>query len=52
MTDNIIQHLTPIDVFEYHVVVMLVDDHFAHAANVGMVEEHGESRFANGTNFL
>ena len=46
MADDIIQHLSTVDVFENHVVVVLVDDHFAHSANIRVVEEHGEGGFA------
>ena len=34
MTDDVIEHLTAVDILKDHVVVMLMDDHFAHAANV------------------
>lgn len=38
MADDVVEHLTAVDVFEYHVVVMLVDNHFSHAADVRVVE--------------
>lgn len=41
MADYVVEHLTAAHVFEYHVIMMLMDDHFAHAADIGMVEEHG-----------
>lgn len=41
MTDDVVEHLTATHVLEYHVIVMLMDDHFAHTADIGMVEEHG-----------
>ena len=52
MTDDIIQHLTSIDILENHVIVMLVDYHFSHATYVGVIEKHGKGRFAKGPNLL
>ena len=40
MADNVIQHLTSADILGDHIVVMLMDDHLAHAADVRVVEEH------------
>ena len=40
VADDVVEHLTPVHIFEDHVVVMLMDDHFAHAADVWMVEQH------------
>jgi len=37
VTDDVVQHLSSVDVFENHIVVMLVDDHFPHAANIRMM---------------
>ncbi len=37
MADDVIEHLTAVDILKDHVVVMLMDDHFAHAANVGVM---------------
>lgn len=37
MTDNIVQHLAPVDILEDHVVMVLVDDHFPHPTDVWMV---------------
>lgn len=52
MADDVIKHLTTIDIFENHVVVMLVNDHFSHSAYVWMVEEHRECCFTKGTDLL
>jgi hypothetical protein len=52
MGDDVVEHLTAVDVFEDHVVVVLVCDEFAHAAYVGMVEEEGEGSFADGADFF
>lgn len=40
MANNIIEHLTAIDVLGHHVIVMLVDNHLAHAADIWVIEEH------------
>ena len=52
MTDDVVEHLAAVNVLEDHVVMVLVDDHLAHAADVGMVEEHRESCFPECTNLL
>jgi hypothetical protein len=52
VTDNVIQHLATVDVFENHVVVMLVDNHFPHAADIGMVEQHRERSLSHGSDLL
>ena len=41
VADNIVQHLAAIDIFEDHIVMMLVDDHLSHPTDVGVVEKHG-----------
>ena len=46
VTDDVVKHLATVDVLEDHVIVVLVNDHLAHAAYVRMVEEHGEGRFS------
>ena len=43
MADDVVEPLTTIDVFKDHVVVMLMDDHFAHAADVWVVQQHRKS---------
>lgn len=40
MTDDIVEHLATIDILEDHVVVVLVNNHLAHATDVGVVEKH------------
>jgi len=40
VADDVVEHLAAVDVFENHVVMMLMNDHLAHATDVGMVEEH------------
>ncbi len=52
MTDDVVEHLAPANVLEDHVVVVLVDDHLTHAANVGVVEEHRQRGLADGANLL
>lgn len=52
VADDIIKHLTAVDIFEDHVVMMLVNNHFAHSADVWVVEEHREGSLAEGADFL
>jgi len=52
MADDVVEHLTTVNVFENHVVVVLVDNHFAHSADVGVIQEHGEGGLAEGSDFL
>ena len=52
VADDEIEHLPAVDVFEHHVVVVLMDDHLAHAADVGVVEEEGEGGLAQGADLL
>ena len=37
MTDDIVQHLTTIDILEHHVIMMLVNDQFTHAAYIWVI---------------
>ena len=41
VADDVVEHLAATHVLEHHVIMMLMDDHFAHAADIGMVQEHG-----------
>ena len=52
VTDDVVQHLASVDILEHHVIVMLVDYHFSHAAYVGVIEKHGEGGFTKSANFL
>ena len=52
VTDDVVQHLTSIDILENHVIVMLVDYHLSHATYVGVVEKHRKGGFAKGSNLL
>lgn len=52
MADDIIEHLTSIDILENHVVMMLMNDHLSHTTYVGMIEEHRKSGFTYCSNFL
>ena len=52
VADDVVEHLAPADVLEDHVVVVLVDDHFTHAADVRVVEEHGQRRLAESADLL
>ena len=48
VADYVVEHLASIDVFENHVVVMVVDNHLSHATDIRVVEEHGKCRFPEG----
>ena len=37
VADDIVQHLSAVDIFENHVVVVLMNDHLPHATDVGVV---------------
>ena len=52
MADDVIEHLASVDILKDHVVVMLMDDHFTHAADVGVVEQQGEGGLAESADFL
>lgn len=44
VTDDVVQHLPPVDVLEHHVVVVRVHDHLPHPADVRMVQQHRQRR--------
>ncbi len=52
VANNVIKHLTTVDILKDHVVVVGMDNHLPHAAYIRVMEEHRERRFANGSNFL
>ena len=52
MANNVVEHLTTVDILEDHVIVVLVNDHFPHAADVRVVKKHGKGSFPKSTNFL
>jgi len=52
VTDDVVEHLTTVDIFEYHVVMMLMDDHLTHAADVRVMEEHGEGGLTESAYFF
>ena len=39
VADDVVEHLAAVDALENYVIMVRVNDHFAHAADVGMVEE-------------
>ena len=45
--DDVIEHLTTVNELEDHVVMMCVDDHLPHTADVGMVQEHRNGRLSH-----
>lgn len=52
MCDDVVEHLAAVDVLEEHVVVVLMDDHLAHAADVRMVQQHRQRRLAQRADLL
>ena len=52
VADDVVEHLASADVLEDHVVVVLVDDHFTHAADVRVVEENRQRRLTEGADLL
>ena len=52
VTDDVVQHLTAIDILENHIIVMLMDYHFSHATYVGMIKKHGERSFAKSSDLF
>lgn len=52
MADNVIQHLATVHVLEDHIIVVLMDDHFSHAADIRVVKKHGKGGFAKSPNLL
>ena len=46
MSDDMVQHVFAIDVFENHTVVVLMNDQFSHATYIWMMQEHGDCRLA------
>ena len=52
VADDIVEHLPAVDVLKHHIVMVLVDDHLAHAADVGVVEQLGQRGLADGADLL
>lgn len=52
VADDVIQHLPTVDIFEYHIVVVLVHNHLSHSADIWVMKKHGQCGFTEGTNFL
>lgn len=52
MADDVVEHLTAIDVLEDHVVVVVMDDHLAHSADVRMVKQETKGCFTERSHFL
>jgi hypothetical protein len=46
VADDVVEHLSAVDILGDHVIMVGVDDHLAHAADVRVVEEHGERGLA------
>lgn len=52
MADDIVEHLPAVDILEHHVVMMLMRDHLAHAADIGMIEQLRKGGFADRANLF
>lgn len=52
MGNDVVEHLTTVDPLADHVVVVGIDMHGFHTANVRMVEEELDGGFPNGAHFL
>ena len=52
VTNDVVQHLPSVNVLEYHVVVVLMNDHFSHATDIRMIEQHRERGFAEGADLF
>lgn len=52
MTDDVVKHLATVDKLENHVVIIRLNNHFSHTADIRMEEEHGKSRLADSSNFF
>lgn len=52
VTNDVVQHLTSIDILENHIIVVLVDYHFSHATYVGVIEKHGKCGFSKSSDLL
>jgi hypothetical protein len=50
--DDVVEHLAAVDVFKDHVVVMRIDEHGFHAADVRVMEEEDDGGFADGASLL
>ena len=40
VADDVVEHLAAVDILSNHVVVVLVHDHLAHAADVWVIQQH------------
>lgn len=50
--DDVVEHLSAIDIFEQHVPVVVCTDNIAEAANVGMTEEGNNGSLSGGTDLF
>ena len=37
VADDVVEHLAAVHILEHHVVVMLMDDHLSHSADIGVI---------------
>lgn len=52
MRDDVVEHLTPIDVLEEHVPMIIGAHNISHAANVGMIQEGNDGCLARRSYFF
>ena len=52
MRNDVIEHLTTVDEFEHHVMVIRVCYEFPHSADIRVMQEKGDGGFSDGTDFL
>ncbi|KAH0207727.1 protein kinase, partial [Aureobasidium melanogenum] len=52
MRNNVVKHLTTIDIFKQHVPVVVGTDDIAHTADIRMVDQGDNSSFTGGTYFF
>lgn len=52
VADDVVQHLSPVDILGHHVIVVLVNDHLPHPADVRVMEQHRQRSLAQDTDLL
>jgi hypothetical protein len=52
VTNDIVQHLVTVDILKDHIVMMSMNDHLSHAADIRVVEKRGECGLAQSPDLL
>lgn len=52
MGDDVIKHLSSVDILKHHVIMIGMNDHLAHATDERMMQKQLQAALANGTNLL